>query len=165
MTRLYQLGSVKWCRWPDSFAFSPMAKIKVSLRQAVASNSPLDCCDTKFKAGTNIKTKRQPPVKGDCLFVGAGGRTRTGTMSPSVDFESTTSTNSITPADVIIFSDHRPMPTIFYKVAACGGLCRPRLRCPPNVLGVNACVPRRPLHLLHPRFIRHRRRSGSQQWF
>ena len=29
---------------------------------------------------------------------GAGGRTRTGTMSPSVDFESTTSTNSITPA-------------------------------------------------------------------
>ncbi len=31
-------------------------------------------------------------------FLGAGGRTRTGTMSPSVDFESTTSTNSITPA-------------------------------------------------------------------
>ena len=33
-------------------------------------------------------------------FIGAGGRTRTGTMSPSVDFESTTSTNSITPAGV-----------------------------------------------------------------
>ena len=29
---------------------------------------------------------------------GAGGRTRTGTLSPAVDFESTTSTNSITPA-------------------------------------------------------------------
>ena len=30
---------------------------------------------------------------------GAGDRTRTGTLSPAVDFESTTSTNSITPAD------------------------------------------------------------------
>ena len=29
---------------------------------------------------------------------GAGGRTRTGTLSPAVDFESTTSANSITPA-------------------------------------------------------------------
>ena len=29
---------------------------------------------------------------------GAGGRTRTGTVSPPVDFESTTSANSITPA-------------------------------------------------------------------
>ena len=29
---------------------------------------------------------------------GAGGRTRTGTPSLAVDFESTTSTNSITPA-------------------------------------------------------------------
>ena len=28
----------------------------------------------------------------------AGGRTRTGTVSPPVDFESTTSANSITPA-------------------------------------------------------------------
>ena len=31
---------------------------------------------------------------------GAGGRTRTGTVSPPVDFESTTSANSITPASV-----------------------------------------------------------------
>ena len=30
---------------------------------------------------------------------GAGGGTRTHTMSPSADFESATSTNSITPAD------------------------------------------------------------------
>ena len=30
---------------------------------------------------------------------GAGDRTRTGTLSPAVDFESTTSTNSITPAE------------------------------------------------------------------
>ena len=41
-----------------------------------------------------------PAVRGDhSAGHGAGGRTRTGTMSPSVDFESTTSTNSITPAD------------------------------------------------------------------
>ena len=33
------------------------------------------------------------------MFFGAGGRTRTGTLSPAVDFESTTSTNSITPAE------------------------------------------------------------------
>lgn len=32
------------------------------------------------------------------LHHGAGGRTRTGTVSPPVDFESTTSANSITPA-------------------------------------------------------------------
>ena len=32
------------------------------------------------------------------MSLGAGGRTRTGTLSPAVDFESTTSTNSITPA-------------------------------------------------------------------
>ena len=32
------------------------------------------------------------------FLFGAGGRTRTGTLSPAVDFESTTSANSITPA-------------------------------------------------------------------
>ena len=32
------------------------------------------------------------------VSVGAGGRTRTGTVSLPVDFESTTSANSITPA-------------------------------------------------------------------
>ena len=36
------------------------------------------------------------------LFLfGAGDRTRTGTLSLAVDFESTTSTNSITPAGVV----------------------------------------------------------------
>ena len=34
----------------------------------------------------------------DLDFFGAGGRTRTGTLSPAVDCESTTSANSITPA-------------------------------------------------------------------
>ena len=50
---------------------------------------------------------------GICFF-GAGGRTRTGTLSPAVDFESTTSTNSITPAGVnsillcLTLLHHRP---------------------------------------------------------
>ena len=35
------------------------------------------------------------------LFSGAGSRARTGTVSPPVDFESTTSTNSIIPANWI----------------------------------------------------------------
>ena len=35
---------------------------------------------------------------GSDFYFGAGDRTRTGTVSPPVDFESTTSTNSITPA-------------------------------------------------------------------
>ena len=43
-----------------------------------------------------IKTSKSLQYKN--FEVGAGGRTRTGTVSPPVDFESTTSTNSITPA-------------------------------------------------------------------
>ena len=35
------------------------------------------------------------------IQTGAGGRTRTGTVSPPVDFESTTSTNFITPANIL----------------------------------------------------------------
>ena len=43
-----------------------------------------------------LMQKRSIP-RGMLLF-GAGGRARTGTVSPPVDFESTTSTNSITRA-------------------------------------------------------------------
>ena len=49
-------------------------------------------------------------------FIGAGGRTRTGTLSPAVDFESTTSTNSITPANAIV--DAPLVYTIFSKIAS-----------------------------------------------
>ena len=45
-----------------------------------------------------IPTLADTIVSNKGRYYGAGGRTRTGTMSPSVDFESTTSTNSITPA-------------------------------------------------------------------
>ena len=46
------------------------------------------------------KEKTSNPLQDKGFEVGAGDRTRTGTLSPAVDFESTTSTNSITPASV-----------------------------------------------------------------
>ena len=53
-----------------------------------------------------LKTRRNPFFdktvrKTGFIQFGAGGRTRTGTPSLAVDFESTTSTNSITPANMI----------------------------------------------------------------
>ncbi len=42
------------------------------------------------------------------MQVGAGGGTRTPTMSPSADFESATSTNSITPAIFIYYTRYAP---------------------------------------------------------
>ena len=48
---------------------------------------------------------------------GAGGRTRTGTVSLPVDFESTTSANSITPAQstILLYTIHTQMSSIFGK--------------------------------------------------
>ena len=40
--------------------------------------------------------------KSRALGNGAGDRTRTGTLSPAADFESATSTNSITPAGALL---------------------------------------------------------------
>ena len=51
----------------------------------------------RFSAKADQYQIREPPQRVALLF-GAGDRTRTGTLSPAVDFESTTSTNSITPA-------------------------------------------------------------------
>ena len=45
-----------------------------------------------------IFAKKSEQAIQSLLRRGAGDRTRTGTLSPAVDFESTTSTNSITPA-------------------------------------------------------------------
>ena len=48
---------------------------------------------------SNIRKKNPTPTLSKSGWErGAGDRTRTGTLSPAVDFESTTSTNSITPA-------------------------------------------------------------------
>ena len=51
----------------------------------------------RFSHTATRHAKKQTPFGGVCFF-GAGGRTRTGTVSLPVDFESTTSANSITPA-------------------------------------------------------------------
>ena len=59
---------------------------------------------SKKDINLNMGIKQDTPHDVRCvLFVqiqpaGAGGRTRTGTVSPPVDFESTTSANSITSA-------------------------------------------------------------------
>ena len=49
----------------------------------------------------DIYCAKKIEAKRTLLRRGAGGRTRTGTVSPPVDFESTTSANSITPAQNI----------------------------------------------------------------
>ena len=46
------------------------------------------------------KTKREPVQQVQVLFSGAGDRGRTGTISLPLDFESSTSANSITPANI-----------------------------------------------------------------
>ncbi len=53
----------------------------------------------KFVYIPSISGKKRD-ILTDVSFLDAGDRTRTGTLSPAVDFESTTSTNSITPADI-----------------------------------------------------------------
>ena len=59
----------------------------------VSISSPVCSCRNRKK-----KNSTRGP-NGSAGAVGAGDRTRTGTLSPAVDFESTTSTNSITPAE------------------------------------------------------------------
>ena len=84
-------------------------------------------CVAKFRKSPcfGVKEHIKIPTLADTIvsnkgrYYGAGGRTRTGTMSPSVDFESTTSTNSITPAGVLLlFIDSQRLLAIIYKVAA-----------------------------------------------
>ena len=58
---------------------------------------PMNRSELNIAAG---QEKTSKPLQYKDFEVGAGDRTRTGTLSPAVDFESTTSTNSITPAGV-----------------------------------------------------------------
>ena len=71
----------------------PLARVAVS----ATGSAPLAPRTLTYGSNPTGIAKKQIPHWGICFF-GAGDRTRTGTMSPSVDFESTTSTNSITPA-------------------------------------------------------------------
>ena len=54
--------------------------------------------DIRVYAAVIIKSKCSERIPFGALAFGAGDRSRTGTPSLAVDFESTTSTNSITPA-------------------------------------------------------------------
>ena len=72
----------------------------------------------------NIEIKKDNTTKqcSDCIILrSAGGGTRTHTMSPPTDFESVTSTNSITPANIDVvscFAQHRYyiIYLLFYQV-------------------------------------------------
>ena len=60
----------------------------------------VDVVDSKSTAGDSVPVRVRPPAPINPIvnvsftigFIGAGDRTRTGTLSPAVDFESTTST-------------------------------------------------------------------------
>ena len=104
---------------------------------------------------------RNVSIRGRCF--GAGDRTRTGTLSPAVDFESTTSTipshRQVCYTFISIDRCRR-----FHKEAALGGKMSPSFAVPDECPRVSkAFVLRRPLHLLRLRFIRYRRRSGSHR--
>ena len=62
-----------------------------------------------MKKRLDIKCRNKQNPRGHIPrgFCGAGGRTRTGTLSPAVDFESTTSANSITPAGARVIIQHK----------------------------------------------------------
>ena len=128
-------------------------------------------CVAKFRKRLcfGVKVQIKLPTLADTIvsnkgrYYGAGDRTRTGTLSPAVDFESTTSTIPSHRQVCFLYSNHQPPLAIFYcgrhwrrdVATVCGARCAPWR---------NACVAHRPQHLLHPRWIRRRRRSGSQRW-
>jgi hypothetical protein len=76
-----------------SLAAANKLRINPSNPHGLTPTKPLIRCklNKKTDPGTQVASQGQP---------GAGGRTRTGTVSLPVDFESTTSANSITPACV-----------------------------------------------------------------
>ena len=55
-------------------------------------------CPSRIKLPRRRRVPKKRDTRRASLFFGAGGGTRTHTMSPPTDFESVTSTNSITPA-------------------------------------------------------------------
>ena len=142
--------------------------------KSTASGQQKRKCVAKFRKWLcfGVKVYIKIPTLADTIvsnkgrYYGAGDRTRTGTLSPAVDFESTTSTNSITPAGVffVVYRFQPPLLIFLYGGRRFGGNMSPPFAVPGVLLGGNACVAHRPLHLLHPRFFRHRRRSGSQRW-
>ncbi len=62
-------GCSFWRRRRDLFAFSPMAKIYVSLGQALASNSPPDCCIFDFQIPPMFSNKNTHHPNGWCVYL------------------------------------------------------------------------------------------------
>ena len=94
----------------------------VGLSHALQNNSP-DCFAPSLRSGRTFEShsfmtqKRHGPA--GHAFFGAGGGTRTHTMSPPTDFESVTSTNSITPAcNSVIIADRRWNCKDYFAIAA-----------------------------------------------
>ena len=73
-----------------------------------------------MKKRLDIKCRNKQNPRGHIPrgFCGAGGRTRTGTVSLPVDFESTTSANSITPANQcanVLYNKEVIKSSLFFK--------------------------------------------------
>ena len=78
-----------------------MKKLKVNLRKKIALTDWVKVvllCDALHPRIQKIKN-RASNLRLPTLFFGAGGGGRTRTLLPGLDFESSTSANSITPAN------------------------------------------------------------------
>ena len=75
----------------------------ISKMKAKQQASPACCCRA---AGKSIADRKKHLRRQVLFFRGAGGRTRTGTPLLAVDFESTSSTNSNTPANKDIIQEY-----------------------------------------------------------
>ena len=94
---------LKWCRWPDSDSRKALACISSADRSRFALSGRKLIEPPVLVRLIQQKNPLGAMPQGD---FGAGGRTRTGTLSPAVDFESTTSANSITPAGARAIIQH-----------------------------------------------------------
>ena len=83
-----------------ALAFPPPTKQALRGPQVVLPSAAVDSLPRLSPAVRVRPVSKKADTRTGICFFGAGDRTRPGTLSPAVDFESTTSTNSITPAGV-----------------------------------------------------------------
>ena len=133
-----------WCRWRDSLRRNAPTRPRQRKQfTELFSSASLLPVRVPFLYKSNSPLKR-----GNCCF-GAGGGTRTRTMSPPTDFESVTSANSITPA-YSIFITHKSL--VLVTLAVPDDSMLPHLAC-------------RPRRLLRLRCFIHRMRSAQNCQF
>ena len=140
------------CRWRGCVAHRPLPLARVA--SSATGSAPLAprtlTCGSS--PSTDEKIKATENVSFSVAFIGAGDRTRTGTLSPAADFESATSTIS---SHRQVCSFHCFAPLRIYR-SRCAG-AGVRLRCPK----FSARFARKISTAAHRsgRFFRHRRRS------